>query len=97
MNKEEIFERIKVCEECERDYRKANMLDRACAFNYEKIKWGKILSKLEKVDIYKQALIDIKEYCNSEINEIQNHQYAVGIKRLKKILQIIDKAIGDEK
>lgn len=46
---------------------------------------------------YKQALIDIREYCNSEINEIQNHQYAVGVKRLKKILQIIDKALGDEK
>lgn len=102
MNKEEILERIKVCEKCEDNYRKVNRLDRVSAFSYEKIKWENLLSKLEKTDSYKQALIDIRNYCKLD-KQNQGHICYVGGKYegikivCDDILQIIDKVLGDEK
>lgn len=109
MNKEEIVERIKVCEKCESNYRKVNRLDRASAFSYEKIKWRRILSKLEKVDNYKQALIYIREYIHSEeFFMLMNSGSIIDcppdkpngedyFKAQGKLDQIIDKVLGDEK
>ena len=35
---------------------------------------------------------EVREYIENEKNKIKNHQYAVGIRRLNKIEEILDKA-----
>ena len=32
---------------------------------------------------------EIEKYCNEEISKIQKHQYAIGTRRLNKILEIL--------
>ena len=47
----------------------------------------KLQRKLGEKDM---IINEVKRYCNEEISKIQNHQYAIGVKRLKKILDILE-------
>ena len=48
----------------------------------------KLQRKLEEKD---KVIDEAINYCNEEISKIQNHQYAIGVKRLNKILDILEK------
>ncbi|MCI8461001.1 MAG: hypothetical protein HFE81_06345 [Bacilli bacterium] len=107
MNKEEVENRILICEERERSYREVGNTRIADKYSDEKYKWEELLSKLdskrdEELRDYKkgysnltQALNEIREIIN-ECKMLMPHEFDWE-EQADNILKIIDNVLGDEK
>ena len=80
-------------------YRKINRFDDLDIFSRAKLmntgKYDEYLQEKE-LETYKQALLDIKEYCKKEIGNIIAYFDYIDTKDLENILEIVNKALGDK-
>lgn len=107
MDKEEIENRIHICEERENGYREIGNTRIADKYSNEKYKWEQLLSRLdskrdEELRDYKigysslkQAINEIREYIIvHKLNDNRNFMDSGVGSEFQNILQIIDKVVG---